>query len=82
MPLPLNAECWNFFMVAGGSYQKISSLRFLILNDNILMDLLIGCRNFICQCFYYRVKEFIVVLRKFFSVINDMIFMMTLKPCP
>ena len=50
-------------------------LRFLILNDSILMNLLMGCRNFIYKLFIKERRKSLEFSEMFASVINGMIFM-------
>ena len=65
----------KILMIAGWRYYFCSSLRFLILNDSILMDLLMGFRNFIFKLFTKERKKSLEFSQNFCYVINGMIFM-------
>ena len=62
------SECWRL--------EKSSwLLRFLILNDSILMNLLMGCRNFIFKLLTKERRKSLEFSEMIAIVINGMIFM-------
>ena len=68
--MPLNADDWKNPHDCWSEISFFISLKFLILNDSILMDLRMGCRNFTFKHFTKERKKSL----EFFSL-NNMFFM-------